>query len=134
MPTNAPLVLKDRATPQVDHTFNPRDVVGSVATFTESVDGVPLADRRIVLSLNRTPTRVKAIAKFAIPVVQDVVVGGVTKPTIVRTAYAELMFNFDPATNTRERDDLVGFVHDFTKWADNPIVGGVIVDLEGIWG
>lgn len=134
MSNNAPLVLMDRATPQVEHTFNPRDLVGGVATFTESVDGVPLADRRVTASLNRTAGgRVKANLKFAIPVVQDVVVGGVTKPTIVRTAYADIMFNFDQSSNTRERDDLAGFVHDALKWTDNPVLMGLIVDLEGIW-
>jgi hypothetical protein len=134
MPQFEPLVLKDRATPQVDHTFNPRDVNNGVATLVESVTGVPLADRRITVSVARTSGgRVKVTVKFTMPEVQDVVVGGVSKPTIVRTAYADLSFNFDASSSTRERDDIVSFVEKALAWTDNPMMMGAIVELEGIY-
>jgi hypothetical protein len=135
MPQFAPVVLSDRATTPVDHTFQPRGVNGGVATLVESVSGVPLADRRITLSTNRPngTNRVKVIIKIALPVVQDVEVAGVTRPTIVRTNYADLTFNFDAGSTLRERDDLVGFIEGLTKWTDNDDMLAVLVELEGLW-
>jgi hypothetical protein len=130
----APVVLKDRHTPQVDHTFNPRGIEGGIATLVESVSGVPLADRRITIGQVRSANgRVKVTLKVALPVVQDVTVGGVTKPTIVRTAYADVTFNFDQASTTQERDDCVGFVEGLLAWTDNDMMMGTIVDLQGIY-
>jgi hypothetical protein len=134
MPQFEPVVLKDRATPQVDHTFNPRGIDGGVATLVESVSGVPLADRKITIGAARTASgRVKVSIRVALPVVQDVDVGGVTKPTIVRAGYADLNFNFDSSSSTRERDDLVSFVEGLLAWTDNDMMMGAIVDLQGIY-
>jgi hypothetical protein len=132
MPQFAPTVLKDRASPRADHTFKPRDVTNGIATFVEST-GVPIGERRLTYSRNRTAQgREKVSIKLAMPVVQNAVVGGVSKPTVVRTAYAELNFSFDGSSTQEERDEVVSFIHDLTDW-DHVVTQGVAVLLEGIY-
>jgi hypothetical protein len=134
MPQIEALVLTDRDATPDDHTFNPRGIDSGVATYVESVTGVPIADRRITVSVTKPSSngRVKVNVKVTLPVVQNVEVVGVTKPTIVRTNYADLTFNYDTTSSTRERDDLVAFVEGLLAWTDNPL-SATIVDLEGLY-
>lgn len=133
MPALAPLVIKDRAATPVDHTFNPRDTSNGVVTLAEST-GVPLGERRITLGQNRAPktNRTRAILRYVIPVVQDEVINSITRPVVVRTNYAEVVFNFDPGSSVQERKDLVGFVENTLKSAQT-MVNAFVVDLEGLY-
>jgi hypothetical protein len=132
MPQMNNLVLKDRAATPADHTFKPRDVTGGVATLVESA-GIPMGESRITLSQNRSANgRVRVVIKLAIPVVQDATVNGVTRPTIVRTSYADVTFNFDGSSSLRERQDLIEFVNGITDDA-NSMCQSYIADLEGLY-
>lgn len=132
MPQLAALVIKDAATTPADHTFNPRGIEGGVATLVES-SGVPIGESRISFSQTRNGSgRIRAAVKLAIPVVQDATVGGITKPTVVRTSYADVTFNFDSSSSTQERKDLVKFVNDMLS-STKTMVQGYLVDLEGLY-
>lgn len=131
MPQMAPLVLTDRASPPVDHVFNPRGKEGGVATYAEST-GVPLGDRRITM---RDPVfsngRAKVTIKMAFPVIQTTVVSGVAANTVLRTNYADLVFNFDQSSTLQERDDMIGQLYDMIRRDDNPVVGETLINLSG---
>lgn len=101
----APVALKDGAA--VVHTYNPRDITNGVATLVEST-GVPIADKRLSISQSRVAAsgRTKVTMKLVVPIVQDVVVAGISKPTVVRTAYADLTFTFDSTSSVAERKDV----------------------------
>lgn len=101
----APVVLKDNA--DADHTFAPRDITAGVATFVES-NGVPIADRRVTFAQTRVASsgRTKFSFKVVMPVVQDIVVNGISKPTVVRTAYADLTITSESTAGTVERADI----------------------------
>jgi len=132
MPQLVPVVLTDRAPTPADHTFNPRDVSNGIVTLAEST-GVPLAERRITLSQVRSASgRVRVTMKLAIPVVQDVIVNGVTRPTLVRTNYCDVTFNYDGTSSADERDDVVAFVNGLTE-AANTMMSKYLVDLEGLF-
>jgi hypothetical protein len=51
---------------------------------------------------------------------------------VVRTAYADVSFSFDPSSTTQERKDVVGMVQTALLPAAT-VVNSVIVDLEGIY-
>lgn len=105
MPQLANLTI--RGAGAVDHVFKPRDIVGGVATLVKST-GVPLADRVATVSTTRTPSgAVKVVAKLKIPIVQDMTVNGVTKPTVVRTMYGTITFTADAASTSDERIDIL---------------------------
>lgn len=109
MPQLAPVVLKDRD--GNDHTFNPRNVSGGVATLVNST-GVPIGDKQVTASLTKTASgRYKAVFKIALPVLQDVVVGGVSSPQVVRTSYVEISFGYDGKSNSAERRDALGYAY-----------------------
>lgn len=55
MPQLQNIVLTDRATTPVNHTFVPRDIDrNGVATVVEST-GVPVGENQLSISLTRTP-------------------------------------------------------------------------------
>lgn len=132
MPQLTSVILTDEQSTPVDHTFAPRSIESGVATLVEST-GVPLAERRISFSQTRSASgRIRATVKLALPVTQDVTVGGITKPTLVRTNYVDMTFNFDLTSSTQERKDVVGMVMDMLK-PDQTMVRGALVNLEGIY-
>jgi hypothetical protein len=108
MPQMSNLVLTDRASTPVDHTFTPRDIVDGVATVVES-GSVPLADKRFSLELRRTPQgRYKAALKGTFPTVATETINGVSRPTVLRQAYFDLTFSFADTSTEQERKDIVG--------------------------
>jgi hypothetical protein len=104
-----PVVLKDGAA--ANHTFAPRDITNGVATFVEST-GVPIADKRLSVSQSRVAAtgRTKVTMKLVVPIVQDAIVNGITRPTVVRTAYADLTFTVDATSSLADRKDLRTFL------------------------
>lgn len=111
----------------VNWVFKPVNVVGGEATFVKST-GVPLADQVAKIKVTRTTTgRVKVDLRLSIPVVQDMEVNGVTRPTIVRTAYYNATFSADSTSTTAERLELIELVNSLTG-GDNNIAA--FKDLE----
>jgi len=53
------------------------------------------------------------------PVVQDSVVNGVSRPTVVRTSYGEITLSADGASSTQERDDLLVVMDNLFRHSDN---------------
>lgn len=111
MPQLSNIVLKNNA--DADVTFEPRDTANGVATLVNKT-GVPIADKQLSVSAVRTQAgRTKVTTKLRIPVVQDVDVNGVSKPTVVRTAYVDLVFSVDQTSDTTERADVVAYLKSF---------------------
>jgi hypothetical protein len=105
------LVLKDHAA--ADHTFSPRDLTGGVATTVNSA-GVPIGEKTASFAITKTTTgRRKMTLKLVLPIVQDVVVAGISKPTVVRSAYADLTVTVDATSSTAERQDLLAYLISF---------------------
>lgn len=86
--------------------FAPRDSVSGLSTLIAS-NGVPIADKRLTIQSSRTPAgKSKVAINLVLPVVQDVVVNGVSRPTPVRTAYAKVEMTFDGTSNPTERQSV----------------------------
>lgn len=125
----APVVLKDGL--GTDVVYAPRDITNGVATFVKS-NGVPIADKR--LSVNKTRNaqsgREKVTMKLVVPVVQDVVVNGVSRPTVVRTAYADITLTFDGTSTTQERTDCRAMAYFLLN---TPMTIDVVDDLQSLY-
>jgi len=120
------VVLKDAAA--ADHSFIPRDITGGVATLVNST-GVPIGEKTVSVSTSRTTSgRRKTTLKLVIPVVQDVVVAGISKPTVVRTAYCDVGFTFDGTSNHDERADILAYL--VSALGDTTVFKPAIVDLS----
>jgi hypothetical protein len=135
MPALQNVVLKDRKSTPVDHTFTPKDVVQGVGTVIEST-GVPIGNSKLSVSARQSAGpngRYKATLKLAVPVVVTETINGVANPKVVRTAYANVDFTFDPTSSEAERNDLVGML-EYALKSDRKLVNDAIVKLEGVYG
>lgn len=131
MPQLQNLVLTDRAATPVAHTYVPESIdKGGVASVVES-SGVPFGNNRVTLSLTRTNGngKYKGVIQFTFPVVQTSTVNGISKPEIVRTAYANLQFTFDASSSEQERKDCVGMVQSALA-ASAVLINDTIVKLQ----
>lgn len=133
MPQLQNVVLKDRKSTPVDHTFTPRDIRDGVGTVIET-SGVPVGNSRLSVSLVQTASsgRYKATVKLAVPVVATEVVNGVSSPVVQRTAYADLVFTFEATSSEAERNDIVGMLADALAPAKT-LVNDAVVKLQGVY-
>lgn len=132
MPQMQNLVLTDRAATPVAHTFTPRSISGNVGEVVEST-GVPVGNPRATISLTKTTSgRYKATFKLEVPAVQNETINGVTRPVVVRKAYANLEVSFDETSTTQERNNVMGMLQT-ALMADKALVHEVFVDLEGVY-
>lgn len=129
MPQLIGIVLKDHA--DADHTFAPKGIPNGVATLAQST-GVPIGDRRLTISSTETASGRRKIAmKLVIPVVQDVEVSGISKPTVVRTSYVDISFAFDGTSNTAERQDVLAYAKSLLS--NTTLIDSVVEDLETLY-
>lgn len=112
MPSLQNIVLTDRATTPVNHTYTPadRDQLGKVGIL-EEYTGVPGGAPRLTISMKDSSTgKKKGRLTLTVPVVQTETINGVARPVVVRTSYANLEFTFDALSTEQERNDMVGML------------------------
>lgn len=132
MPQLQNLVLTDRATTPIAHTFVPRDIRDNIGTVVES-SGIPIGDNRFTISSVRTAQgKNKARVQLTVPVVQTQTINGVSTPVVVRTAYVDATFTFDATSTEQERKDVVGMFQSAFD-ASKVLVNDAIVKLQGVY-
>lgn len=131
MPQLQNLVIADGETTPVTHTFVPRDIVSGVGTVVEA-GTTPIGENRITVSMKKAGTRYKGELRITMPVVATETINGVSRPTIVRTAYGSLSVSFDEKSTMQERKNLVTLIAS----ALNPnrvLVNDALVNLQGVY-
>lgn len=132
MPQLTNLVLKDRQATPVDHTFTPVNISNGVAEVNETT-GVPLGNNRVTISLKKSSGgRYKAVVNFTFPVVATATINGIATPTVVRTSYASLSFDFNQESSEAERNNIVGMVAD-SLGVSKTLINDVVVKLQGVY-
>lgn len=107
MPNLQNLVLTDRATTPVNHTFTPGDSGNGVGVVVETT-GVPTGESRFSISNRRVGEKIKGKAVLTIPVVQNETVNGISRPVVVRTAIISMDVTFAKDSTEQERNDAIG--------------------------
>lgn len=133
MPQLQTLVLTDRATTPVNHTFVPRDIdKEGTATVVEST-GVPIGDNVLTIQTSRTRTgRIKVLVQGKFPIVATETINGVSMPKVIRYANANQVWYFDASSTTQERNNVVGMMT--SAYAPTkPLVHDTVVNLEGVY-
>lgn len=126
MPAFTTLVLKNKANENVSFS---RSGGNDGFAYLVNSTGVPIGDRSISFRLTKTAAeRRKVNIKLTVPVVQDMTVNGVSRPTIVRSAYANIEFIFSGESNTAEREDVLALVR--TALANAATVEPVVTLLD----
>lgn len=132
MPQLQNLVLTDRASTPVAHTFVPRDIRDNVGTVVES-SGIPIGDSRFTISSVRTANgKSKARAQLTVPIVQTQTINGISTPTVVRTSYVDATFTFDSTSTEEERNNVVGMFQNALD-ASKTLVNDAVVKLQGVY-
>jgi len=131
MPAFTAITLLDRQSTPVAHVFNPSAKPGDVAEFRAGT-GVPIADKKMTLSLREANGRYRGKMVLAAPVVQTETINGISRPVVVRTHYAELNVTFAASSTEEERNDFIGLVESALDPAIT-VVDGMIVGLKGIY-
>ncbi len=130
MPQLQNVVLTDRATTPVAHTFAPRDIINGVATVSEGAD-VPLGENRLSISFKRT-TRLKTRIVLTLPTVQTETISGISRPKVVRDAIADVTFTFSPESTEQERKNLVGMLQSAFD-ANKVLINDTVVKAQGVY-
>lgn len=126
------LVLTDRETTPVAHTFTPRDVTGNVGTVQEST-GVKVGDKTYSISVRKTPSGIyKVVVKFVVPVVVTETINGVSVPKVARTSYVTTECSFDKESTVQERKNVIGMFAD-SLGASQVIVNDALVNLNPVY-
>lgn len=132
MPQLQNIVLTDRQTTPVNHTFTPKDIVQGVGTVIEST-GVPIGNSTLTVSTRKTASgRFRSIVHLKVPVVQDQTINGITKPIVVREAHANVEFTFDESSTEAERNNLVGMIASGLA-TGKVLISDAVVKLEGVY-
>lgn len=127
------LVLTDRATTPVNHTFTPSgiDPKTGVAEVVET-NGTPVGEPRYTIAMRKNGSRAKASVKFVVPVVQTQTINGIATPVVVRTTYVTAEFSFDLRSSAQERKDAVGMFYSSLA-SGATLVNDTLVNLQGIY-
>lgn len=127
------VVLKDRKSTPVSHTFVPRSVIDGIGTVVEN-GSVAMGEQQLSVSKRKTPGgRQKTVVKLVLPVVATETINGVQRPVIIDTDYATITFDFGPTSTQSRRSDVQGMVEDAMK-ADKTLIHASVVNLETVWG
>lgn len=126
------LVINDRATTPVAHTYTPDgDDANGVHVYSEKTT-VPAGNPRFTASLRTSNGKYRPSLKLVLPVTQTQIINGVSSPTVVRTAYAEVNFTFDALSSEQERADTVGLLVN-SMAASQTQINDMIVKLSDIY-
>lgn len=132
MSARSNLVINDRATTPVAHTFSPDgDDANGVHVFSEKTS-VPAGNPRYTASLRQSNGKYRPTLKLAVPVVQTQTINGVSSPVVVRTAYIEVSATFDALSSEQERADCVGLMYNSMAAAQTQ-VNDLLVKLSDIY-
>lgn len=132
MPALSSIVVNDRATTPVAHTFVPRAPKGDTAIYVEST-GIPVGDRRFSMQVRKLNSG-KYYCKLALanPVLVTETINGVAVPKLARTSYGTVEFTFDGYSTEQERKDTIGLLANALA-ASVTQVNDSFTKLEGVY-
>lgn len=111
MPAVTTLVMTDRATTPVAHTFEPIGFNKDDGVWTLRKQGVSDISAPIfTISQRKSAGKWKSRMVLKYPVVQNETVNGIVNPKTVRTGFGEISFTFAENASEQEKKDVVGML------------------------
>lgn len=133
MPALQSLVLTDRATTPVNHTFTPDNVSDGIGTVVETT-GVAIGNNTITVSSKKTTGgRRKAVVRGTFPIVVNQTINGVTTAVVDRMTTVTFEFLFAPNSTLQERKDAVGMMQSALD-SSKTLINDAVVNQQGVWG
>lgn len=133
MPQLQSIVLTDRETTPVNHTFVPGqiDQPNNVGVVVETT-GVPVGEPTLTISMRKVGEKLHGRLTLSIPQVQTQVINGVSNPLVVRTAVADLSVKYAVTSTLQERANLVGMLYSALA-TSKTLVNDALVKGEGVY-
>lgn len=133
MPQLQSIVLADRETTPVNHTFVPAEISqpNNVGVVVEST-GVPVGEPKLTISMRKVGDKLKGRLTLSVPQVQTQTINGVSNPVVVRSAIADLSVTFAQTSTLQERNNLVGMLYSALA-ANKVLVNDALVKAEGVY-
>lgn len=133
MPAMANVVLTDRATTPVNHTFTPQGKEGEAGGRFVEAGASSIGDKTFKIVPRKTPTgRRKIDLDLSIPVLVTETINGVNSYTVARTSRASVTFDFPPDATVQEQKDIVGMMYTALATATT-VPNAVLVGNENVW-
>lgn len=133
MPAIQNLVLTDRQTTPVAHTFVPQTVTREGVAIVNELTGNSSGDPRYTISTRRANGKFRSRVTFHVPVVQTETINGISKPKIVREGVIDAYFTFSLDSSESERNNAVGMFAD-SLGVSKTLVNDTIVKGQGVYG
>lgn len=127
----ASIVVNDRKTTPVAHTFAPRRVENGLASFIEAA-AVPIGESNLTLRWRKSGKRFYQRVTLSVPALVMETINGVSVPTVPRVALIDVTFRFDDTSTAQERADAIGMFQNALS-ASQPVINGTLANLEGVW-
>ena len=133
----ATITVPDAAGTPVNHNFVPSRIEGDTASYVEqsatsSTGFWPLTVTQRAPLTGQKDRVFRTKINLAIPRVVQETINGVMKPSVVRTAFAEVHLSFGNESTLQERKNLVGMV--YSALAPNQtMINSVITNLENVY-
>jgi hypothetical protein len=133
MPQLQTIVLADRETAPVNHTFVPAMISqpNNVGVVVETT-GVPVGEPQLTVSMRKVNGKLRGRLTLSVPQVQSSTVNGVTNPVVVRTAIADLSVTYAETSTLQERANLVGMLYSALA-TNKTLVNDALVKGEGVY-
>lgn len=127
----ASIVVNDRETTPVAHTFAPRRIESGLASFVESAS-VPIGENTLTIRWRKSNNRFYLRLTLTAPALVVETINGVSVPTVPRVALIDSTFRFDDTSTLQERKNAVGMFANALGAAQS-VVDGTLTGLQGIW-
>lgn len=127
----ASIVVNDRKSTPVAHTFAPRRIENGLASFVEAA-AVPIGESNLTLRWRKSGTKFYQRLTLSVPALVMETINGVSVPTVPRVALIDVMFRFDDTSTAQERADAIGMFQNALS-ASQTVVNGTVANLEGVW-
>lgn len=122
MPAVAALTLNGLS--GADHVFAPDYQDSKGVQVFRKPGTAPVGDEILTFLTTRAPNggKIKSTLKVKVPKTQDVDVGGVIRPTVVKTAYAELTITTDSTATLEDRQEIFKMLCSAVTYSENPLI------------
>lgn len=131
MPAITSLVVDDRESTPVSHTFVPTLREGNVAIF-ESGNGTPAGNDKLSFVPKRVGDKHRVAMTLSRPTLVAETINGVVRNKVERMAYAKIEFTFENNSTAQERKNVVGMIHNLTDENQTEVME-YFEDLQRWW-
>jgi len=133
MPSMANVILTDRASTPVNHTFTPQGSEGDAGGRYTKAAASSLGDYVLKINPRKTPGgRRKIDVDLSLPVLVTETINGVNSYAVARTSRASATFDFPPDVTLQERKDIVGMLYTALASATTQF-DSVLTVGENVW-